>query len=424
MTRVFVVVASLVSSALAGANCWPRFRGPNGAGLATSAPIPVQWSDKDYLWKVELPGKGHSSPVVWGERLFVASGLPDATRIITCLSTRDGRMLWEKRYPSKPHSMNPLNSYATSTPALDAERLYLYWTTPEAITVLALDHDGNEVWQRDLGPFDSQHGSGTSPIVFDDLLIVPNDQRGKSFIIALDCRNGETRWKLDRRVVKAAYSTPCIYQPEGGPPELILTSTSHGVSSVDPRTGKVNWEFPTAFPLRVVSSPVMASGLIVGTCGVGGSGKRLVAVRPGSRDGRKPELAYEMKRNVPYVPTPPRRSALCHFAQGAGLRRRGLREKVPTPGPQPPRRTVPRHPGRRRGEDVPANLHPPVLPGRPVTQAAPSGRRGVPSASRPRRASSGGPRPVSGDRRSRASWSRTSWSNSLRSCREPRCGRQ
>ncbi len=305
MTRVVLLLAALRCVAVGGSvECWPRFRGPNGSGLAPSAPIPTQWGEKDYRWKVALPGKGHSSPVVWGERLFVTSGLKDGTRVVTCLSVRDGRKLWERRFPSKPHSMNPLNSYATSTPALDAERIYLYWATPEAVTVVALDHDGNDVWQRNLGPFDSQHGGGVSPIVFDDLLVVPNDQRGKSFIIALDCRTGETRWKLDRRSVKAAYSTPCIYQPKDGPPELILTSTSHGVTSVDPRTGKVNWEFPRAFPLRVVSSPVVACGLIVGTCGVGGSGRRLVAVRPGSRDGRKPQLAYELKKNVPYVPTP------------------------------------------------------------------------------------------------------------------------
>jgi len=305
MLRALVVVAAVVSSGTGGApGRWTRFRGPNGSGLAPAATIPVQWGERDYRWKVTLPGKGHSSPVVWGEKVFVTSGLRDATRVLTCLSARDGRKLWEKRFPSKPHSMNPLNSYATSTPALDAERVYLYWTTPQAVTVVALDHDGNEVWQQDLGPFDSQHGSGTSPIVFDNLLIVPNDQRGKSFIAALDCRTGQRRWTLERRAVKAAYSTPCIYQPEGSPPELILTSTSHGVTSVDPRTGKLNWEFSSAFPLRVVSSPLVASGLIVGTCGVGGSGKRLVAVRPGSRDGRKPQLAYELKRNVPYVPTP------------------------------------------------------------------------------------------------------------------------
>jgi outer membrane protein assembly factor BamB len=95
-----------------------------------------------------------------------------------------------------------------------------------------------------------------------------------------------------------------VYRPEGEPPELIFASTAHGVTSVDPATGQVNWEFPAAFPLRVVASPVVAAGLIVDTCGTGGSGRRLAAVRPGSKKkGAEPELAYEIKRAVPYVPT-------------------------------------------------------------------------------------------------------------------------
>jgi outer membrane protein assembly factor BamB len=105
--------------------------------------------------------------------------------------------------------------------------------------------------------------------------------------------------------VKAAYGTPTLLRPEGGPPELILTSNAHGVTSLDPKTGQVNWELKDAFPLRVVHSPVIASGLIVSSCGVGGVARRFVAVQPGSKkDGKEPKIVWEQKQGIPYVPTP------------------------------------------------------------------------------------------------------------------------
>ncbi|MFP4055687.1 MAG: PQQ-binding-like beta-propeller repeat protein [Candidatus Brocadiia bacterium] len=294
---------------------WPRFRGPNGEGIAEAPGLPTRWTEADYDWRVELPAIGHSSPVVWGDRIFVTAGdSKNATRYVLCIRGADGSVLWTRRYDSKPHRLNRDNSYATSTPALDAQRAYVYWATPREVTLLALRHDGREAWRRDLGPFDSQHGSGVSPIVHDGLVIVPNDQKGESSLIALDCQSGATRWKVPRKGGKAAYATPCVYRPQGGPPELIFFSTEQGITSVDPRSGEVNWQFASAFPLRVVASPVVASGLIVGTCGVGGSGRRFVAVRPGP----KPELVYEFRRRVPYVPTPVTRGDLLFLCTDSG----------------------------------------------------------------------------------------------------------
>jgi len=284
---------------------WSRFRGPNGAGQSDATTIPTTWASDDYNWRVTLPGIGHSSPVIWGHRVFVTSAIEeDATRIIRCLDTSDGRLIWERKFESTTYEKNSLNSYAAATPAVDKDHVYLCWTTPQEYTLLALDQEkGGPVWRRDLGPYVAQHGSGASPILFDDLVIVPNEQENSS-AVAVDRLTGQPRWKTDLPVKTGGYATPCVYQGDDGRPQLILAGSEYGLISLDPRTGKKNWEIEL-FPARVVGSPVIAAGLIFGNCGQGGGGKRLVAVRPGTRaNGQRPELVYDNKKFMPYVPTP------------------------------------------------------------------------------------------------------------------------
>lgn len=283
---------------------WPRFRGPNGEGISEATAIPVTWTDQDYQWKVKLPGIGQSSPVIWGERIFVTSAVDDATQILFCLNTSDGKPRWERRFPSSTHSQHKLNCYASSTPALDATRVYFAWATPKDFFVVALDQErGEELWRRDLGPFESEHGFGASPIVVEDMVVMVNDQDGKSNVVALDCATGKTRWTAPRRTEKTGYSTPCLYQPEGASPQLILSSWAHGLTGLDPQTGKTIWELGV-FQHRVVGSPMVASGLIVASAGTGGAGKRLVAVRPANpAKGVEAKLSYEVTGSLPYVPT-------------------------------------------------------------------------------------------------------------------------
>ncbi len=299
----FGIVPQSISQAIAQE--WTRFRGPNGSGVAPSATIPTTWTTKDYTWRVKLPGSGYSSPVIWGEKIFVTCGEQDATRIIRCLNTADGSLIWKRSFPSTTYRMHAFNNYASSTPTVDQQNVYLAWTTPDHYWVVALDQEkGREVWRRDLGPHVSQHGFGTSPILFEDLVILANDQDGECFTVALDRRTGKIRWKAERRTETAAFSTPCIYQPKGGDPQLILTSWAHGIDSLDPRTGKQNWEM-AILEYRCAGSPVIASGLIFASCGVGGVGRQMVAIRPGNpTDGTEPEVAYEIENSLPYVCTP------------------------------------------------------------------------------------------------------------------------
>lgn len=284
---------------------WTRFRGPNGSGLSDAKTIPTQWSAADFNWKVALPGTGHSSPVLWGEKVFVTSCDAKAGKFfLLCLNTRDGSVRWRKEFSFTPYDKHALNSFASSTPTVDAERVYVCRTETARITLSAFTHGGEPVWEKDLGPFAVDHGSGTSPVLHDGMVVLANEQGGESFVIALDARTGAERWKSPRASGSGTYSTPCLYQPKNGPAQLIFNSEGHGISGLASDTGKVIWEFAPAFDKRSVSSPVIAGGFIIGSCGSGGGGNYVVAVRPGdATNGAKPGRAYEVRRSAPYVPT-------------------------------------------------------------------------------------------------------------------------
>lgn len=284
---------------------WTRFRGPNGSGISSAKTIPTAWTEKDYNWKIPLPGAGHSSPVLWGDKVFLTSGDDKNGKLfVICLGASDGRILWQKDFPFTRHHKNDYNTFASGSPAVDQHRVYASWTEPEHHTFVAMDHDGKVAWKKDLGPYASQHGGGTSPIVYDDKVILANEQDGESFLLAVDAATGEIRWKIPRKTKEAAYATPCVYHPKNGKPELIFNSEAPGISAVDPETGKVLWEFPGVFDKRVVSSPFLAGDLIIGACGSGGGGNYVVAVRPGKPSQNKsPECTWTIRRSASYVPT-------------------------------------------------------------------------------------------------------------------------
>ena len=305
-TSAAVLVVSVLLAHDSFGQEWGRFRGPNGEGIAAAAAIPVRWAEADYRWSVEIPGVAYSSPVVCGSRLIVTGALDeDATQIVQCLSTADGSTLWEQRFESELHRRHPFNCHASSTPALDEESVYFLWANPAHLTVVKLKQaTGEEQWRRDLGAYAAEHASGASPIVYQDMVIVPNDQDGDSSIVALDRRTGETEWEAERRPEKTAYATPSLYEPETGSAHLILSSWAHGFTGLDPQTGNTLWELPL-FKNRVVGSPLVCSGLVFAAAGTGGIGRQMYAVRPGDPSrGVEAEVAYELKGSLPYVVTP------------------------------------------------------------------------------------------------------------------------
>jgi outer membrane protein assembly factor BamB len=301
----------LFASAVQGRQ-WTRFRGPNRQGISNAETIPIKWTQKDYNWKVKLPGGGHSSPVVWGDKVFVTSGDQKAgSGILLALRVSDGRILWQKEYALTKYRMNSSNSYATATPAVDGDHVYAIWITMSDTVLVALDHEGGQIWKSTFDGINCQHGPGISPIVVDDIVVftleherIVNDAR--SLWIAVDRKSGKTRWELERQTSpKTSYSTPCVYSSGTDKPLLVFTSFAHGISGVDPSSGAVVWEAKSAFTSRIVSSPVIAGELIIGACGDGSSGKRLIAIRP-VKDGKsaEPTEVYKIEnRSVPYVTT-------------------------------------------------------------------------------------------------------------------------
>lgn len=300
---IVALAAATPTPAVLAADDWPRFRGPNGEGVATAPGLPATWGAKDYAWQATLPGVGHSSPVVLGKRLFVTAGSEDGTaRRLVCLDTASGKSLWTQTLALSRDKLHQKNSYASGTPAVTDEFVYVIFADDERYVVAAYRLDGKRAWEKDLGPFVSQHGQGCSPIVWHDLVIVANDQDGPSSLVALDAKTGETRWSTPRTAKDTSYSTPFVLEAKDGPPQLIASCNALGVTSLDPRTGRVNWA-SGELPQRTVGSPVLAGKLVIQTCGQAGRGTYLLGVDPFAKDAAK-RVAYEQKKTLPYVPTP------------------------------------------------------------------------------------------------------------------------
>ena len=308
IAKRFTFPALFAATALcSGADDWTRFRGPNGSGVSNSKAIPAEISKRVINWSIKVKGKGHSSPVVIGNRVFLTSVIADKNkRYVLCYST-GGKKLWEHEITFTAHKQHRFNSFASSTPAADAERVYISWTTGDRHHVLALTHDGDPVWEKDLGFFAEEHGSSSSPVVHGKTLLVSNDHaaEGGGYLAGLDSATGDENWRIQRQAVRASFSTPTIHVPENGSPQAIFSSNPVALTSVDPESGKILWEYSGEFrkDIRTVASPVVADGIVFATAGSGGSGKGSVAVRPTGTDGN-PEIAWELTKGLPYVPTP------------------------------------------------------------------------------------------------------------------------
>jgi outer membrane protein assembly factor BamB len=293
---------------------WPRFRGPNGTGISTDNKVPVKWSARDgILWKTALPGTGHSSPIVWGERVFLQSA-NGKERLLLCLDTNKGKILWSKAVPGKVAHTHRFNTLASSTPATDGDRVYAVFWDGTSVGLYAYDFKGNLVWQQDLGRFTSQHGPGFSPIVHNGKVIVNNDQDGSAVVQAFEAKTGKKAWSATRTAFRACYSTPFLLSqalttvtpdPKA---QLIVTSTA-GITAYDPANGKEIWKFTWSFPgmaLRTVGSSVAADGMVFAASGDGSGLRSMIGVRAGGKGDitrGNPVWNREKDRDTPYVPT-------------------------------------------------------------------------------------------------------------------------
>jgi outer membrane protein assembly factor BamB len=304
---LLVLGVALGACAAAAAGDWPRFRGPNGTGAAPDTGIPVRWTEQDgILWKAAIPGLGHSSPVVGGGRVFLQSAAADGrARWLLCLDAGTGKLLWQQEAPGRRAHTHEKNTLASSTPALDAERVYAAFWDGQDVHLCAYGLDGTPAWARDLGPFRSQHGAGFSPVVAGDKVLLSNDQDGSAVFLALEARTGKTLWQAERRAFRACYSSPLVLDSGGGKQVLVVSTA--GVTGYDLATGALVWNcnWPAArMPLRTVSSPVVAGDLVVATAGDGAGDRLAIGVLLGGQgDVTATHLAWEDRKTFPYVPS-------------------------------------------------------------------------------------------------------------------------
>jgi outer membrane protein assembly factor BamB len=259
---------------------------------------------KKPLWKVEVPGRGVGSPIIVGDKVFLQTASKDGkTRTLLCLNAADGRTAWAEDMPASTGSTHAKNSLASSTPASDGQSVYCAWWDGSGVSLHAYDMKGKEKWQASMGRYVSQHGPGMSPMLHYGLVFVNVDDDQHATLVAFDAKTGEKKWQVLRKAYRASYSTPFILKRDDKPAELVLGTTT-SITSYEPATGKVNWNYDIVWPngkmpLRVVGSPVYANGMIVMACGDGGGSRYMLAINP---DTKTPAKVWDLARETPYVP--------------------------------------------------------------------------------------------------------------------------
>jgi outer membrane protein assembly factor BamB len=247
---------------------WPQWRGPRGDGTSLETNLPTHWSATENVrWKTAIPGTGHSSPIVWGDRIFVTTCIEDdQKRMLLCLDRNSGKILWQNEVLKAPlEHKNKLNSYASATPATDGNHVWVAFFQIPKIELACYDFDGKEVWRQSPGEFHSVHGFCSSPVLYKDMVILNCDQDSESAcIVAYDKTTGAPRWRTERPNRTRSYCTPIIKELAGR--EQMMLSGSKCVASYDPATGKQLWliDGPTE---QFVASLVVADGVVFVTGG-------------------------------------------------------------------------------------------------------------------------------------------------------------
>ncbi len=295
---------------LATAADWTRFRGPNGSGVNANCTVPVPWAPENVRWNIELEGTGNGSPVVFDGRVYLmSSDQESATRFLQAFDLSSGDSLWTKQFEGQTHHLHSRSTYASSSPCVSNQGVYFTWGGPDGVVLIALTHDGDPLWRRDLGRFVSQHGYGASPVVFDDTVILFNSQAaqqlppgvepGESRVMAFEAATGRDKWATGRKTTRACYGVPALVDdPQSGEKVLLFANTGDGIFALRLADGEPLWNKPV-FKQRCVSCPVIVGDLVIATEGSGAGSNRLFAVN--YKDGEH-EIAFEIDRFAPYVP--------------------------------------------------------------------------------------------------------------------------
>jgi outer membrane protein assembly factor BamB len=335
--RLPSMVAALVWSATAGVAepeyTWPQFRGPAGQGVSAEKGLPDDWSaTRNVLWKTAIPGRGYSSPVIWGDRIFLTTAIegelvPGAKGVqhiieghpyvhpqgvgddrrhtfkVLAIDARDGRVAWERTaYEGLPYdTRHKKGSFASQTPVTDGKLVYTYFGSEGLL--FAYEMDGTLKWKAALGGIATVGvGVGTSPVLYKDLLILQCDEDtgDKSYIIALDKRTGKQVWRVPRKV-QVSWATPVLVHA-GGRDELV-TSGTEWIIAYAPATGAELWR-AKGLESNAVPSPVVVGDIVVVSAGF--PEKLAMAIRAGGRGDvtGTPRVLWRYTKGTAYVPSP------------------------------------------------------------------------------------------------------------------------
>src|SRR6266536_5772772 len=311
VTPLNSLLGLIATLSLASAENWPGWRGPRGDGTSLETNAPIHWMARpqfganiNIFWKTEIPGDGHASPIVWGDRVFTVSArLDHEDRVLFCLDRGTGKILWQKTVLQSPlEKKHSLNSYASSTPATDGEQVYVAFLDRQEIVVAAYDFEGTQKWLVRPGPFASMHGFCSSPILFEDKVVVNGDHDGESYLAALSRAEGKTLWKTPRQNRTRSYCVPLIRELAGRT-QMVL-SGDKCVASYDPSNGKQHWiiDGPTE---QFVASPVYSArtGLLYITGGF--PDHHILAIQPDGRGNvTQTHIVWRTNKGVAYVPSP------------------------------------------------------------------------------------------------------------------------
>lgn len=252
-----VVLGLVLSSARPQDATWSRFRGPNGTGVADTTGLPVEFGpDKNVVWRTPLP-PGHSSPVLSARHVFLTA-VEEKKLLTYCLNRATGEVLWRREAPRPRISkLDRRNHAAAATPAVDARTVVVFF---QDFGMLAYDHAGRELWRLPLGPFDNVYGMGASPVLIGDRALLACDQSTGSFVIAVSKADGKVLFKVDRPHAKSGHSTPIVYAPEEGAPQLVLPG-SFSLDAYDIESGERVW-LVRGLSFEMKSTPVLVDGVI------------------------------------------------------------------------------------------------------------------------------------------------------------------
>jgi len=304
---------------------WPQWRGPAGTGSAEGANPPFQWSEiKNIRWRVEIPGRGHSTPIIWKDQVFLTTAIPTGTKlpprysgapgahdnlpvtqkqryVIMSINREDGKTRWEKTLQETlPHEGgHNTASLASQSPVTDGQHVFAFFGSRG---IYCLDMEGALVWKLNLGVMKSKHGhgEGSSPVLHGDTLVINWDHEGDSFVLALDKNTGKERWRIRRDEV-TSWATPIVLE-HAGSPQLIVSGTSR-IRSYDLATGRVIWECG-GLSANIVCSPVAGHGMVF----VGSSYEKqvMMAIELEGASGDitdSDKVRWSRIRGTPYVPS-------------------------------------------------------------------------------------------------------------------------